>query len=481
MPVRMRPSHHPASTSVVVGDAVGERKRNVETCELLAIEDPEELKRALAMRGLDERNVSVKVVLRGGKNRSVVFWFDADRPSSSAARLGVVAAALRADGERVKLVLDQVSPENRMRAAVAVAKASYVFAPRRPSRPPFQIEISGGGAQLSGFGRVAEMTAWAADLENAASNLIGPPELAKAIVARCCPPGCRARVMGADEIARRGFGLLTGVGRGGEKPPCAVVLTTPRRRGRPLLALVGKGVTYDSGGLAIKPAQSMHGQHGDKSGAIVAAAVFRLHAERGEACPFDLVAVLPIAENLISAKSVRPGDVLTAFDGTTVEVVNPDAEGRLVLADAIAYVCKTHKPDALIDFATLTHTAESVHPDASAVVFAESDEVAGACERAGETCGERVWRLPKWTEYDHETGSAVADARNSGWATRADGYMAALFIRRFVSPAALRARWIHVDFGKNEATGTSPSSGSGPFVGTGVALGALLATSLFTS
>jgi leucyl aminopeptidase len=464
--------------AVVVVDAAATRS-SASSCELLAIEDEGELSRELKERGLDARNVAVKVVASGV--RSVVFWFDPERVSSSAARLGVAAAALRADGERVTLRLDRLSPDNRLRAAVAVAKAAYVFR-RKNSKDiaPPPVDVFGGVAQLRGFGRVAEMTAWAADVENAPSNAVGPPELARMIVERCCPPGCRSRVIGAAELARLGFGLLLGVGRGGEKPPCAVVLSTPRRRGHPLVALVGKGITYDAGGIALKPLSSMHGQHGDKSGAAVAAAVFRLHAERpASERGFDLVAVLPIAENLVSAKSVRPGDVLTAFDGTTVEVVNPDAEGRLVLADAIAFACKTFKPDALIDFATLTHTAETMHPDASAAVFAERDEVARACEEAGEACGERVLRLPKWTEYGYETDSPVADARNSGWATKADGYMAAMFLRRFVAPEALRRDgWVHVDFGKNEATGTSPASGTGPFVGTGVALGVLIASAL---
>lgn len=429
------------------------------------VQDADALAEALEARGLDDRNVSVKVVVDG--RRSVVFWFDPERPSGSCARLGAAVAELRADGERVKVRLERLAPPNRLRAAVAVAKAAMVL--DDDDEGASRVAITGGGAQLSGFDRVAEMTAWAARTENVPSNRMGPDDLARAVVAACCPPGCRADVVDAGELARMGFGLLVGVGRAGDKPPCAVVLTTPRRRGTPLLALVGKGITYDTGGLALKPADSMHGMHGDKTGAVVAAAVFRLHAERGDACPFDLVAVLPMADNLIGPNAIRPGDVLTAFDGTTVEVVNPDAEGRLVLADAIAYACETHRPDALIDFATLTHTSELVHPDATAVVFAESDEVALACERAGETCGERVWRLPKWTEYDLETRSAVADLRNAGWATKADGYMASLFIRRFVvSP---RDRWAHVDLRMvNDARGR--------FVGAGVAFGTLLASRL---
>ena len=437
-------------------------------CELVVVEDEAELKRELKRRGLDDRNVAVKVVV-GKASRSVVFWFDASRPSSSAARLGATAAALRKDGERVEMNLAALSPALRARAVHAVAKAAYVFVPpaggTNDATGP-RVEVAGFGPGAVEVVRIAELAAWAADIENAPSNRVGPPELAELLRRGVA----RSEVLDERELARIGAGLLLGVGRGGEKAPRMVVLRSSSSGGKKkkMIALVGKGITFDAGGLALKPRSGMYGQHGDKSGAAVAAAVFRLLAS--DAAPVDLVAILPLAENLVSARSVRPGDVLTACDGTTVEVVDPDAEGRLVMADAIAYAAREFAPDAIVDFATLTRTAEMMHPDATAAVYAHDDAVAAAVAAAGEACGERVWRMPPWDEYDYETDSAVADARNAGWNTAADGYMAAMFLRRFVPPSC-RDRWVHIDIAKNEASGVGPSSGSGPFVGSGVALG----------
>jgi leucyl aminopeptidase len=336
------------------------------------------------------------------------------------------------------------------------------------------VEI-GPPAAAATMQRMAELASDAADLENAPSNLFGPPDMAALMTStwRRASKRVKVRVLDARALAKAGMGLLLGVGKGGEKPPCMVVLECIRGGAkkdarRRLMALVGKGITYDTGGLALKPLRGMYGQHGDKSGAAVAAAVFRGMVEAADG-DWDFVALLPMAENLVSARSVRPGDVLTACDGTTVEVVNPDAEGRLVLADAMAYAARAYAPDAMIDFATLT-----------AAIFTQNEVLADAAAAAGEATGERVWRMPPWDEYSYETDSPVADTRNSGWSSSAEGYMASLFLRRFVPPSC-QGRWLHVDIAKNEASGTSPGAGTGPFVGSGVALGLQLCARLTSS
>jgi leucyl aminopeptidase len=339
----------------------------------------------------------------------------------------------------------------------------------------------------------------AADLENLPSNLVGPPDFAREVqswfkTTKNKNKHMRATLMGPKQLADEGMGLILGVGRGGEKPPCMLILEMFHRypngikkkkgtKKRPLIALVGKGVTYDAGGMAIKPPDSMYGMHGDKTGASVAAAVLLALSEMDEAArPFDVVALLPAVENLVNEKAIRPGDIITACDGTKVEVVNPDAEGRLILADAMAYADKKYRPDFVIDFATLTSTASLIHPGISIAFHAEDDEVARIVEDAGFAAGECAWRLPpsRGAEYDFLVDSAVADIRNDGWDSNAAGAVAALFLRRFVKRPS---RWLHLDIGVNTWNSGSAQLSSvpgEPMVGYGVVSGVDIVSKIAT-
>jgi leucyl aminopeptidase len=460
----------------------------VEDCDLVLVQDPDRLRRVLKEAGLDDRSIAVKVVLPD-KVRMVVCWFDANKPATSAAQIAEVAVALRRDDESVRLRMELVDSAHRARIVLAVAKAAYdgYASRKRKDRVAYKkITFFGAGTADAGrhLERVCQGTALAADIENAPGNEVGPSDLARATIA--WQPRdvahVRARTLDAAELARLGMGLVLGVGRGAERPPCVALLELrggadrgggKKDNRRPVVALIGKGITYDTGGLSIKTLDGMLGMHGDKSGAAIAAAVFRHLATMPSPPPFDVIAVLPCAENAVSDRAVRPGDVLTACDGTTVEIVNPDAEGRLVLADALAFAGRAFEPDYAIDFATMTGTGLLVHPDVTAVIYATDDALSDVAQEAGEACGERVWRMPPWSEYGYETDSHVADSRNSGWSTMADGYMASLFLKRFVpkSCGENAERWLHVDVSKNEATGPRQGRGSGPFVGSGVALG----------
>lgn len=474
-------------------------------CDLVLVEDPDRLRRLLVQAGADpERDISSKIVLPG-RVRLVVAWFDAEAPASSSTRAAEHAASLRADGERVRLRLDLVGAVHRQRIVLEVARnvhaSSFVGSrgvrrgeqpePEEPL-PPIVFYTAGSAAAGGELERLAGTVARAADLENEPSNFLGPPELALAVrrwFEDDESPAVRARVkvsvLDKRALERLGMGLVLGVGRGGEKPPCMILLECiggraplgppSRGRRRPLVALVGKGVTYDAGGMAIKPGGSMYGMHGDKSGAAVAAAVMRHLVAGSETLPYDLVALLPAVENLVSERAVRPGDVLTAYSGATVEVVNPDAEGRLIMADAMAFAGDRYRPDVVVDFATLTGTSQSVHPDATAVFYAESDAVSAQVQAAGEATGERVWRMPPWGEYAYHTDSPVANARNDGWSSPAGGYMAAMFLRRFVPSSCGPAAWVHVDIGRNAL---DSASSAGPFVGAGVALGVRIVEAL---
>jgi leucyl aminopeptidase len=464
--------------------------------DVVVLQDAGELRALLAAAGAREANASSKIVEAGSGRALMAVWYDAERPHASAERVATgVAQLLDADADAaVELYLAGVA-DAAARAAIALCVSKECFRMPLPmpatsaaaaASAPARVTFHGAGSRAVGEGaaRVAAASAAAAELENLPGNVLYPSELARRLAA-WFPARATTLFAGVAELRRRGFGLVAGVGAGGERPPCVAVvdLSSARRGGgrasgrpeaRKRVLLVGKGVTYDSGGLALKPLHAMLGMHGDMSGAAVAAAVARCVAAELDV---DVVLVLPMAENLVSARAVRPGDVLTAHGGTTVEVTNPDAEGRLLLADALAYGCRRFRPDAVVDFATLTHTAETLHPALEAAFYAEDERVAAAVVAAGEASGERAWRMPPWGAQDaHLVASNVADCRNAvaGPAGLAGGYLAAVFLRRFVPPE-LCARWVHVDLSM------ARSRTAGLLTGGGVALGVRVVAALLAA
>ncbi len=422
--------------------------------------------------GAREGDASTKLLRGRGRGPLMAVWYDAARPAASAERVAVGVAQLAGDdaARPVSLYLHGVEARDA-RAAIVLRLANELFRTSGMPQAEGMQRVTFFGLGSRGDGEAAEALGAcaleAAELVNLPSNVLYPRALAGRLASWLGACG-RVTVLEGPALRRARLGLVEGVGGSGEHAPCVLVLEPARRdRTRPLVLLVGKGVTYDSGGLALKPLPAMAGMQGDMAGAAVAAAVARLSCGAGDR-PFDVAAVLPMAENLVSARAVRPSDVLRACDGTTVEVNNPDAEGRLLLADAVAYGCARFSPDAVVDFGTLTGTAEGLHPGLQAAFYAEDDRVARAVSDAGEAAGERAWRMPPWGgEDEHLLSSTTADCRNTVPGTRADGYVAALFIRRFVPPE-LRARWVHIDLASySSATG-------GLLVCGGAALGARL-------
>ncbi|WP_222710822.1 leucyl aminopeptidase family protein [Quadrisphaera setariae] len=277
---------------------------------------------------------------------------------------------------------------------------------------------------------------------------------ARALAARAdVAPGSgtlEVSVLDEEDLAQRRAGGLLAVGAASQHPPCLVrVDWTPAssspppseagERGR--VVLVGKGITYDTGGLALKPRESMVAMKTDMAGAAVVLATVVAAAEAG--LPRPVTALLPLAENGLGAASYRPGDVIRVLDGTTVEVDNPDAEGRLVLADALALADAELDPELLLDVATLTGAATLGLGRQHAALFTDDDALAAALAAAGEATGERVWRMPLVDDYRPTLDSEVADLRHvpSSPAPGAGSVTAALFLREFVG----QRRWAHLD------------------------------------
>ena len=262
--------------------------------------------------------------------------------------------------------------------------------------------------------------------------------------------GLTVEILGPDRLAAEGFGGLLAVGRGSANPPHLAILKWPGQAGshgdEPPVLFVGKGVTFDTGGLCIKPATPMWEMRADMAGAAACAGAMLALARRRSPAP--AAAILPLVENAIGADSYRPGDVLTMVDGTTVEIVDTDAEGRLILADSLAWGIKTLKPQAVIDFATLTGSIVTALGHHMAGLFATDDVLATHIAAAGAAVDERAWRMPLSEAYRDALTSDIADTRQcSDGSLQPDACHAALFLRGFVA----HTPWAHIDIAGVEA------------------------------
>ncbi|MDP8977889.1 MAG: leucyl aminopeptidase, partial [Actinomycetota bacterium] len=285
---------------------------------------------------------------------------------------------------------------------------------------------------------LARATALARDLVNEPPGGKRPPALADRIAEIARTAGLKRRVLDERALAEGGFGGILGVGQGSSEPPRLVELTHDPLRSKGHIVLVGKGITFDSGGLSLKPSTSMTTMKSDMSGAAaIVAAMSVLKQLRVRTKVTGLVA---LAENMPSGDAIRVSDVLTHRGGTTVEVLNTDAEGRLVLADALAYGAE-QSPDAMIDLATLTGAQVVALGSKIAGLMGTDDALLEEVEAAAEAAGERVWRLPLPAEYADHLRSAVADLKNIGKGREAGTLVAGLFLKEFTDGIA----WAHLD------------------------------------
>jgi leucyl aminopeptidase len=251
--------------------------------------------------------------------------------------------------------------------------------------------------------------------------------------------GVDVEVLTEAQMKKLGMRALLGVAQGSARPPRLAVMRWNGGKAKEApLAFVGKGVVFDTGGISIKPAGGMEDMKGDMGGA--AAVTGLLHALGARKAKVNAVGVIGIVENMPDGNAQRPGDIVTAMSGRTIEVINTDAEGRLVLADAIAYTEERFKPKFIIDLATLTGAIIVALGHQQAGMFATDDALAAALSAAGTATGELVWRMPLGKDYDKLIDSKFADVKNTG-GRDAGSITAAQFIKRFVKDTP----WVHLD------------------------------------
>lgn len=330
-------------------------------------------------------------------------------------------------------------------AALSWLLSSYRFTRYRSAAPAAPLLIAPAGVDAPRLERIARGMALTRDLVNTPANDMGPDALEAAALDLARRHGATARTV-RGEVLEREFPLIHAVGRAAHEAPRLVDLAWGPE-GAPRVTLVGKGVTFDTGGLDIKPASGMALMKKDMAGAATALGLADMVMGAGLA--IRLRVLLPIVENAISASAFRPGDVYRSRKGLTVEIGNTDAEGRLVLADALALACE-EEPGLVVDFATLTGAARvALGPDLPAF-YTDDEAVAAAVVRHAAAAHDPVWRMPLWRPYDALLDGKISDLNNAPGGSFAGSITAALFLDRFVTPGVPH---LHFDlYGWNPAT-----------------------------
>ncbi|MEM1322426.1 MAG: leucyl aminopeptidase [Bacteroidota bacterium] len=302
------------------------------------------------------------------------------------------------------------------------------------------------------------------NLVNAPGNKARPAELAQWAVDSGQHFGYTVQVFDKAAIEDLGLHALLAVNRGSEWPPAFIVMEYKGpglTENSPTFGLLGKGVTFDTGGISIKGSSNMHYMKSDMGGAAAVLGTMELCARLQ--LPVHLVGLVPTTDNCVDATAIKPGDVIGSYSGKTIEVTDTDAEGRLILADALAYMLKHYDPTVMIDLATLTGSCVRALGYQAAGLFTNNDQLALALQHRGEDCGERVWRLPLWEAYKRDIESDVADVKNYSGRPVAGAINAAKFLEAFTEQ---HPNWAHLDiagvaFGDSEFANGKSATGYG--------------------
>jgi leucyl aminopeptidase len=387
---------------------------------------------------------------------------------------GTIAAAVGGEAEAT-VVLERpdgaaVTAEEAAEVGAGILLRSYSFDKYKtkkknddgPKPRRFVLAVADSKAAQKAWASarsVAEGVSFARDLVNEPANALGPVEFAERL-SGLSKLGVEVDVLEEPELRAQKMGALVAVAQGSERPPRVVVMRWKggRTKDRPI-AFVGKGVVFDTGGISMKPAAGMEDMKGDMGGAAAVAGL--MHALAARKAKANVIGIIGLVENMPDGKAQRPGDVVTSMSGQTIEVINTDAEGRLVLADLLTYLQRNERPAAIVDLATLTGAIIVALGNHHAGLFANNDELAEQLLKAGIQTGERVWRMPLGPEYDKLIDSKIADVKNTG-GRHAGSVTGAQFVQRFVEDDT---PWAHLDVAgtaiSSPGTETNQSWGSG--------------------
>jgi len=391
-----------------------------------------------------------------GGRRLLVIGTGSDGNAGEAAEklAGTAVARLLTSGE-TSVVIDLTGLKYDADAAARVAFGAALRSWRydryrtrikdkqKPTLTSVTIVGAGKGAEqryADRYAAVVEGVSLTRELVTEPANIIYPDTFVERVLESISGSGLEAQVLGREEMARLGMGALLGVAQGSVREPKILVLKwNGGKDGETPVVFVGKGVTFDTGGISIKPAQNMEAMKWDMGGAgAVAGAMKALALRKAKA---NVVGICGLVENMPDGNAQRPGDVVTTMSGQTVEVINTDAEGRLVLCDAITWAQKTLKPKVMIDLATLTGAMVISLGHEYAGIFSNDEKLAAGLIKAADESGDKLWRQPLGEAYDRLIDSQIADMKNVG-PREAGSITAAQFIKRFVDDGVA---WAHLD------------------------------------
>jgi leucyl aminopeptidase len=367
---------------------------------------------------------------------------------------GAAAGKLRAGKDAVTIVAElpdgAMKPDQAAAVAAGVRLRAYKFDRYKTKKKdgedaPLRAEVSlavgdvvAAREAFAAHAHIVDGIITARDLVNEPPNVLFPEEFARR-AGRLRKLGVDVEVLDVKAMTKLGMGALLGVAQGSARPGRTVIMRwNGGKRGDQPVAFIGKGVCFDTGGISIKGAASMEDMKGDMGGA--ACVVGLMHALAGRKAKVNAVGAIGLVENMPDGNAQRPGDIVTSMSGQTIEIINTDAEGRLVLADVLWYVAKKFKPKFMVDLATLTGAIMVALGTEYAGLFSNNDELSERLSKVGLETGERVWRMPLGPEYDKQIDSQFADMKNTG--TRHGGSItAAQFLQRFVDDTP----WAHLD------------------------------------
>ncbi|HEU4915892.1 MAG TPA: leucyl aminopeptidase [Acidimicrobiia bacterium] len=375
--------------------------------------------------------------------KAVVFVGLGEEAGFESIRAGTGNAVRAVKTTRAVTNLNQIGVDGAVRAVVeGAALGGYQFREYKTEGEPLALqtlELIEGDEEAMGETLITtDATNLARDWVNTPALDKAPEELARRIEEAATEAGLAVEVWDELRIVDEKLGALLGVAAGSDRPPRLVIIEHTPDEPAAHLGLVGKGITFDSGGLSIKTAQYMEEMKDDMSGAAVVTAATIAIARLG--LPIGVTTVVPLTDNAVGGNATRPGDVLRPVAGPTIEVLNTDAEGRLILADGLGIV-RRYEPDMIVDVATLTGAAHVALGDKVAAVFASDEEVASSILLAASRAGEHFWELPLFEDYKKAMESDIADLKNISGGRYGGAITAALFLSSYVDDA----KWAHLD------------------------------------
>jgi leucyl aminopeptidase len=312
-----------------------------------------------------------------------------------------------------------------------------------PSLKEVKIAYLNGPSEINTFLeegiQVGNSVNFARRLADLPGNILTPEKFVEEIQRLQKKYDWEVEILHKAQLEKKGLNALLAVSAGAFNKPYLAIIKYSKAPDKEKIALVGKGVTFDSGGISLKPSRSMEEMKYDMCGAAAVLGSMEVISEAQ--LPVNIIAAIPLVENLPSGTAIRPGDIVKSYSGKTIEIINTDAEGRLILADAISYIVKNYEPDILIDLATLTGAIVVALGHTDAGLVSNDKILVDELQESGNITGEKVWPLPLWDEHTELMKSKIADLRNTSKVSGAGAITAAAFLKQFIG----NTRWVHID------------------------------------